>query len=267
VMFHETCVPLWPWKFTAMFLWQYPQLFALCFVASRVFVSTERWIRQLQGCNPRIDCHHLPVGSNLPLCALTKEEARARLDLPTDAILLGVFGSAHGSKMLDWVGSAARAVYQRFPRTSILYIGQDGQPVRKACAGAPFLDKGILPAAEAALGVRAMDLLLAPFTDGISTRRTSAMSALQHGVPLCSTVSKWSDPVFRDRRCPGLSLCNPSGVERYVSCVLAVADEVLGNADLGNHLKDLYDASFSWPVISNRMLAQLARKSHEPRRS
>jgi hypothetical protein len=257
VMFHETCVPLHPLKFTAMFLWQYPQLVALCFAANRVFVSTERWTRELRRCNPKIVPHHLPVGSNLPFCALTKEEARARLHLPTDAVLLGIFGSAHESKMLDWVGSAARAVYHRFPRTSILYVGQDGQPVREACARVPFLDKGPLPPAEAALGIRAMDLLLAPFMDGISTRRGSAMSALQHGVPLCSTISKWSDSVFWDWRGPGLSLCNPSRVENYVSCVLALADEVLGNANLGNHLKDLYDATFSWPVISSKMLAHL----------
>jgi hypothetical protein len=257
VMFHETCVPPWPWKFTAMFLWQYPQLVALSFAANRVFVSTERWTRQLRRCNPKIVSYHLPVGSNLPFCALTKKEARALLHLPVDAILIGIFGSAHGSKMLDWVGSAARAVYDRFPSASILYVGQDGQRVRKACAGAPFLDKGPLPAAEAALGIRAMDLLLAPFTDGISTRRGSAMSALQHGVPLCSTISKWSDSIFREWKCPGLILCNPSRVEIYVSCVTDVVNEILRNPNLGSSLKDLYDAKFSWPIVSNRMLAQL----------
>jgi hypothetical protein len=257
VMFHETCVPPWPWRFSAMFLWQYPQLVALSYAASRVFVSTERWIRELRRCNPNIVFHHLPVGSNLPLCALTREEARARLGIPTEAILLGVFGSAHGSKMLDWIGSAARAVSHRFPHTSVLYIGQDGRRVREACAGAPFLDAGPLPAAEAALGIRAMDLMLAPFSDGISTRRTSAMSALQHGVPVCSTISKWSDSIFRDARSPGLSLCNPTRVEEYVRRVLAVAEMILGNADLGNDLKDLYDAKFSWPIIGNKMLAEL----------
>jgi hypothetical protein len=167
VMFHETCVPLWPWKFTAKFLWQYPQLFALSYIASLIFVSTERWAWELRRCNPSIVCQHLPVGSNLPFCALTKEEARARLHLPTDAILLSFFGSAHGSKMPDWVGSAARAIYHRFPHSSILYVGQDSSRVRDACAGSPILDKGPLPAAEAAVSLRSMDLLLAPFSDGI----------------------------------------------------------------------------------------------------
>jgi hypothetical protein len=258
VMFHETCVPLWPWKFTAMFLWQYPQLLALCAVASQIFVSTERWIRQLTRCNPKAVCHHLPVGSNLPFCALSKEEARARLELPKDGILLGVFGSAHSSKMLDWVGAAARAVYQRFPRASVLYIGQEGQTVRDACPGLPFLNKGPLPPARAALGIRAMDLMLAPFIDGISTRRGSAMSGMQHGVPLCSTFSKWSDSAFRSSKCPGLSLCNPTRLEDYIDCVLAAVEGVLANADPGRHLKELYDATFSWPVISNSMLTQLA---------
>jgi glycosyltransferase involved in cell wall biosynthesis len=257
VMFHETCVPYWPWKFTAMLLWQYPQLFAQCLIAKRVFVSTERWSSELRRCNPKVICHHLPVGSNLPFCALTKEEARAQLSLPRDSILLGVFGSAHESKMPDWVGSAARAVYERFPQTSVLYIGQDGQRVRDACTGVPYLDMGPLPAVEAGAAIRAIDLLLAPFSDGISTRRTSAMSALQHGVPLCSTISKWSDNIFREWRSPGLGLCNPANVDDFVLSVLAVAEEVLKNADLGHDLKDLYDASFSWPVISKSMLAHL----------
>jgi hypothetical protein len=257
VMFHETCVPFRPWKFTAMFFWQYPQLVALSFLASRVFVSTERWIQQLRRWNPKIVCHHLPVGSNLPFCALTKQEARARLNLPNEAILLGVFGSAHGSKLLDWVGAAARAVYGRFPRASIFYVGQNGRRIRETCPGIPFQDKGPLPPAEASLGIRSMDILLAPFTDGISTRRGTAMSALQHGVPVCSTISKWSDSVFWDERLPALSLCNLIKGEDYVGCVLAVAAAVLRNADMGSHLKDLYNSKFSWPVISNRLLAQL----------
>jgi hypothetical protein len=257
VMFHETCVPLWPWKYTAMRLWQYPQLFALSVGANRIFVSTERWAPQLQRCNPKIVCHHLPVGSNLPMCALSKQEARERLGIPGDTVLLGIFGTAHRSKMLHWIGTAARAVLHRFPRTLILCVGKDGQLIREACAGVPLLDKGILSAAEAALGIRAMDMLLAPFADGISTRRTSAIVALQHGIPLCSTISKWSDNVFREWKSPGLKLCSPSRLEDYVSGALSVVHEVLGNADLGDQLKDLYDAWFSWPVISNRMLAQL----------
>jgi glycosyltransferase involved in cell wall biosynthesis len=261
VMFHETCVPSWPWKFTAMFLWQYPQFVALSFLASRVFVSTERWIRQLRRFNPKIVCHHLPVGSNLPFCALTKEEARARLNLPNDAILLGAFGSAHGSKMLDWVSAAARAVYQRFPRASIFYIGQDGRRIREISDGTPLLDVGCLSAEEAASGIRAMDLLLAPFSDGISTRRTSAMSALQHGVPLCSTISKWSDSVFREARIPALSLCEPTSIEEYVCCVLRVAEQILENADFGNNLRDLYETRFSWPVISKSLLRHLSMEA------
>jgi hypothetical protein len=224
VMFHETCVPLHPLKFTAMFLWQYPQLVALCFAANRVFVPTERWTRELRRCNPKIVPHHLPVGSNLPFCALTKEEARARLHLPSDAVLLGIFGQRTRARCSS--GSAQPPVLSiiafRAPRsfTSVKMVNLYEKPA----PGCHFWTKAPSHPAEAALGIRAMDLLLAPFMDGISTRQGSAMSALQHGVPLRSTISKWSDSVFWDWRGPGLSLCNPSRVENYVSCVLALAD-------------------------------------------
>lgn len=261
VMFHETCVPFWPWKFTAMRLWQYPQLFVQSFVAQRVFVSTERWTGELRRCNPKVICHHLPVGSNLPFCSLTKKEARALLNLPRDSLLLGMFGSAHESKMPDWVGSAACAVYKRFPQTSVLYIGQDGQRVREACTGTPYLDMGPMPALEAAAAIRAMDLLLAPFMDGISTRRTSAISALQHGVPICSTISKWSDQIFWEWQSPGLGLSDPSNVEGFIRSVLSVAEEAIENAELGHNLRELYDARFAWPVISESLLGHLGEQS------
>ncbi len=35
--------------------------------------------------------------------------------------------------------------------------------------------------------IAAMDIMLNPFTDGISTRRGSALAALQQGVPLVTT--------------------------------------------------------------------------------
>jgi hypothetical protein len=59
-------------------------------------------------------------------------------------------------------------------------------------------------------------------------------------------------------RSPGLSLSNPTRVEEYIRSVSAMAEKILQNADLGIDLRELYEAKFSWPVISKGMPAPLS---------
>jgi hypothetical protein len=81
VMFHETYAPAWPWKFTIMRLWQWPQFVALTRLAHVIFVSSERWIGQIRACTPQLACIHLPVDSNLPRCPHSRKEAQQRLGI------------------------------------------------------------------------------------------------------------------------------------------------------------------------------------------
>jgi hypothetical protein len=46
--------------------------------------------------------------------------------------------------------------------------------------------------------MRAMDLLISPFIDGISTRRGSAIAGFQHGVAVASTLAHHTDALLRE---------------------------------------------------------------------
>ncbi|MBV8281656.1 MAG: glycosyltransferase family 4 protein, partial [Candidatus Eremiobacteraeota bacterium] len=206
VMFHETfAVPLWPWQQIVMRIWQYPQFALLARTGRCHFVSTERWLAQVRRW-AKGPSQLLPVGSNLPLCDLTKREAREKLGLSPDALILGVFGFAHQSKRTAWIGAAARSIHHRFPQTEVLCIGQVGQLVRNVCGKTPVHDHGFLPGPEVSLRLRAMDLFLAPLTDGISGRRGSVVAALQHGLPICSTVRNYTDTYLKNLVSPAFSL-------------------------------------------------------------
>lgn len=254
VMFHETYVPAWPWKFTVMRLWQWPQFVALTRLAHAIFVSSERWIGQIHACTPRAVCIHLPVGSNLPRCPHSSAEARQRLGIGPETKVLGAFGSGHVSKLSRLVSVAAEAVGSRYPDTILLSVGKGGQALRAECAGvANFRDEGPLPPEEAALRIRAMDVMLAPFADGLATRRGSAIAALQHGVSVCSTVTRWTDRLLVDPPWAGIRLCAPDQPDVYARNAL----DLVAQPPSDEEIRQRHDAVFGWPNIAGRLLAFL----------
>lgn len=258
LMFHETYVPLWPWRFTMMRLWQYPQFAFIVRMARVLFVSTERWLPQVQRWTKR-SCSVLPVGSNLPRCELSKAEARVRLGFPPETLLLGTFGFAHVSKRTEWVGAAARRIYERFPQTELLSVGQKSDSLVAACAPVPVHQHGFLPGLEASLRLRAMDLFLAPFADGLSSRRTSAVTAFQHAVPVCSTFREYTDSFLRDLASPAVSLTPSDNETRFTESAVEMAGRFVQQSDLGQDLAKLHNEHFAWPVIARRLIVELEK--------
>lgn len=248
VMAHETFVPLWPIQCAIMRAWQRPQFFRVCRAAHRLFVSTARWATEVAGVSGIPKPILLPVGSNLPVATLNREEARKKLEISADATVVALFGNAHPSRLTGWAGAAARAL----PEAQVLYVGRDGAIFREACAGVPFRDEGFLMDAEAALRLRAADCLLSPFTDGISARRGSALAALRQGTPVATTSRSWSDPIMLDN--PLVFSCPvKAGAGAFCTAALrakAAADQGLPHFD--------FDASpFAWPVKAKNMVAAL----------
>ena len=256
-MFHETfVVPFLPWQHIVMRLWQYPQFVSLARAGERHFVSTERWLAQVRRW-AKAPSQLLPVGSNVPLCSLTKREARKRLNLNADALLLGVFGFAHQSKRTEWIGAAARRIHAQFPQTEVLCIGQVGEGVKSACGETPVHAHGSLPGTEVSLRLRAMDLFLAPLADGISGRRGSIVAALQHGLPICSTVRSYTDAFLKNLVSPAFSLVPHDNQTLFCQEALRMAEKALLQSNFGHELKEFHDKHFAWPIIAEQMVAGL----------
>lgn len=194
--FHETMVPRWPWNFAVMRLWQNRIFQQMCALAEVSFVSTTRWVPQVRAARADLPCHHITIGSNATFCDVSRAEARQPFGLAAQTPVLGIFGQAHISRLIDWVGEAARRLATELPGATILYVGPDGEVTRAACAPIPIIDAGVLPGDTMGRSFRAMDLLLSPFIDGLSTRRSSVSSVLQHGIPVATTRQEWTDRLF-----------------------------------------------------------------------
>jgi glycosyltransferase involved in cell wall biosynthesis len=187
VMVHEMFVPLTNWKFLAMSPWQRWQFWRLAGDADVMFFSVGIWadkVRPLRRGRPTL---HLPVGSNIPHVSITRTEARARLGITDNTLVLGLFGNAHIEKKLDVVRDAAHALSEAGHNITVLHLGSDKVTVGELLKNIPMIADGALPAEEVSCRFAAMDIHLLPFSDGISTRRTTLMTGLQHGIATVGT--------------------------------------------------------------------------------
>jgi glycosyltransferase involved in cell wall biosynthesis len=201
----------------------------------------------------------MSVGSNLPRVPITREEARGRLKIPDGRFVLGMFGSARFDRNLRWVKSAAGALRDAKADAMLLYVGADGAAVRDAVTEIPVLAEGPLPGEEASRRLAAMDLYLAPFSDGVSTRRTSMLSGLQHGLPVVATRAEATDEVLLREDGRGLVLAGIDPTEQFAARVreLWLNPELRRRIALGG--LELYEREFSWPRIGQRLLDALSR--------
>ncbi len=254
VMAHEMFVPLTTWKFAAMSPWQRWQFWRLASDADVMFFSVGIWADKVRPFRRGRPTLHLPVGSNIPRVPISRAEARARLGIAEDTIVLGLFGSAHVSRMLDWVRDAARAVCAAGHDTLLLYVGPDGATVRDTCVGIPLIADGPLPPDEVSVRLSAMDIHLTPFTDGVSTRRGSFVAGLQHSVTTVGTKKHNTDQFLLQEDGTAFMLVASHKRQQFIDTVCSLAADPAARNDLGQAGQDLFQRKFVWPQVAIQLL-------------
>ncbi len=232
--------------------WQRAQCRAILRQADAVFASTEVLREALRGLAGRADVRHLPVGSNLPDRREARGEVRGRLDLAEDELALAAFGTGHPSQLGSLVARAASATGGRPP--VLLNLGAGAPAPAELPHGTRVLSPGRLPEAELAGWLAAGDLFVAPFSDGVSTRRTTLMAALQHELAVVGTRGPNTDRVLA-RATDALALVHPDAPGELERAVHGLARNPERRRAVGLAGRRLYDERFGWPVIADALAA------------
>jgi glycosyltransferase involved in cell wall biosynthesis len=115
---------------------------------------------------------------------------------------------------------------------------------------------GPQPADEVSRLFAAMDVALMSFIDGVSTRRSSFMTALSHGVATVTTFGKATGPLLREaaeRQCfLAAAADDPAAYARAVNCLAADAAYRARVARAGEAWAERH---VGWPRAAERVLA------------
>jgi glycosyltransferase involved in cell wall biosynthesis len=171
--------------------------------ADRAFVSIPGWRAMVEPLlHDGANVTWLPVPSAIPVLDDPAQSAEIRGRYGDGRPLVGHFGT---------YGDAIRRLLEPTLETlatisdcNILLLGEGSDAFRQRLVSAhPSLARrlfatGRLSAADVSRHVGACDLMLQPYPDGVSSRRTSGMVALSHGRPLVTTVGWLTEPMWSE---------------------------------------------------------------------
>jgi glycosyltransferase involved in cell wall biosynthesis len=241
---------------TALALWQRGQLAALRVSSDIVCAAIEPWVDQLRRNLPLRRTAHLPVGSNLPDRSSERGRVRERLGLSDEDFVLTVFGTDHPSRLWEYC-DAALAQIAALRRVTVLSLGAGNRFPVNAPPGVRVERPGFLPAEEVAELISASDLVLSPFTDGVSSRRGSAMAAFQHGVAVVATSGHLTDPTLLAT--DGLALVPVGDPDAFADTAARLARDEKARRTAAEAGHALYLREYDWPRIAERLLDLLER--------
>jgi len=201
----------------------------------------------------------LPVVSNIPVVDDPAGSREVRLrHAPTGGSIIGHFGAydRHNTELLL---ATAAPLISNGSKDVLLLLGRGGEEVRNILIRkSPELKNrvhatGTLSAADLSLHLKACDVMLQPYIDGISSRRCSALAALAHGIPVLTTRGALTETLWDSSKAVALT---------PVENVSALADEtrrLLSDAEERNKMscsaKALYEQRFN-PEITISSLRQ-----------
>jgi glycosyltransferase involved in cell wall biosynthesis len=105
----------------------------------------------------------------------------------------------------------------------------------------------------------ACDLVLQPFPDGLSTRRTSLMNALAHGIPVVSNSGHLTEEIWEENGSVALGATG-TGPDLAPVCTRLLLDQS-ARKSFGEKGAELYRTRFDWPNILSVLRSSPDRKS------
>ena len=261
MMAHENYTPFVNLKLSIMAMYQRPQFRKLLRAAEVTFFSMEKFVGIHRSWAPGRTMIHLPVGSNIPPVPVDRADVRARLGFAPDEVVLGVFGTAHASRLLDLVGHSVRHVQAKGLKVRLLYVGPDGGAFAAQFPGVSCITDGPHPSDEVSRRLAAMDVFLATYVDGISSRRGAFIADLQHGLPIAATVRHNTDPFLVDEGSKAYLLASPDQPEQFAENVAKLATDRALAQSLAAGATALFDRVFSWPRIAQKLIQSLLQVS------
>ena len=218
--------------------------------ARRVWMSIPAWEERLRpyALGRTLPFRWLPVSSNIPVVddSASVSKTRARYAHAGEQII-GHFGTydRHTTGLLLKI---VPALLRERERCVVLLIGRGSEAMReeliRKCPelSAQSHATGTLAAADLSLHISSCDVMLQPYIDGISSRRTSAMVCLSHGVPLVTTSGRLTEPLWA--KSEAVALVAVEETEALVETTITLLSDEASRRRMSVAARALYDERF-----------------------
>lgn len=257
IIVHETFLPIRNWKTAVLSTWLKAQLWSLSRVADAIFTVIEPWVPKLTNWFPNKTVQHLPVSSNMPLVVACRDEVRTSLGISPETIVLGLFGRIQRTRSLEHIIKAVNRTREAGFEVVVLYMGLEPAEAKNCLSNVPLIADGPLTPDEISRRFAAINVYLMPIDEGVSTRRTSLMTGLQHGVPTVATSGPATDMMLKREDGKALVLADVNAPDDFANAVLHLVSNPLERKLISEGARQFFLKEFTWHQIGSKFLTTL----------
>jgi glycosyltransferase involved in cell wall biosynthesis len=253
LMVHEPFLPFvrGKWKQNAAAIVQRFMTRIILGSARRVWLSTPAWepvIRPYDS-NRERPYEWLPLPSTVPEADDPEGLRRVKERYKVAGPLLGHFGT-FGPPITPLLRAIIPPLLQCSKGAGLLLIGPNSAPFRDALVrDFPDLESAVFAVGQIAaqdpalsLHLSACDLLLQPYPDGVTGRRTSIMAALAHGRATVTNTGPFTEPLWAENQPVALA---PAGdTAAFVDAAARLIEDPAARAALGESARAFYRRFF-----------------------
>jgi glycosyltransferase involved in cell wall biosynthesis len=260
LMVHEPFLPFSrsSWRQSAAAAVQRFMTVILLRAAGHVWVSTPTWARVLQpyALLRRHTFAWLPVISNVPVLDDPAAVAAIRDRYAPSGTLIGHF-STFGPPITPMLRAILPRLLASASQVSVLLMGGGGEAFRSSFISEhPNLAQrihasGRLDDRDLSFHISACDILIQPFPDGVTSRRTTVMAGLSHGRPIVTTTGPLTESFWKSSN--ALVLAAVEDDDAFVSSVIRLLDDATKRAHLADCGRELYRSQFDIECIVSRL--------------
>ena len=242
-------------------------VFQLARTSAGLITTNHEDDRRLHQSTPR---RMIPIGSSIPRLDCTQRERtnyRRRSGADDHSFLLGHFGFVKPIKGVHYLLDSLSNLRKTRRDLKLVFIGARGNAV-DGVEDARYLEDldsqiergdladsvhwtGELPDAEVAAWFNAVDLMVFPFTDGASFRRSSLIAAIHQGCPILTTKPVVDIADFAHKR--NLYLVEPSSATAIKDAILDLMHDRTQLSRLQNGTRHLRER-FDWDGITRETI-------------
>lgn len=245
VMFHEPFFYFGlrrPWR-NVLALAQRRMAAILLRSATHVYYSTESWRRLLEPFGAPVSVEVLPIPATIPTDVSDDVVDRLRARF-AGSPLVGHFGT-YGDHVAGELTRIVPPLLERLPRARMLLTGRGAGTFAEQLGHAARARLDVLSeqdGASIAAALRACDILVQPFPDGVTTRRTSMMAALSSGRAVVTTSGELTETVWD---VAAVAMAPAGEPTRFVDEVERLSADPTHRDAIGARGRQLYDERFA----------------------
>jgi len=197
----------------------------------------------------------LPLTSNIPVAGAAVAGAIRRQYAPY-GVLLGHFGT-FGPAIVPLLHEILARVLSAIPNVSVLLIGGGSHSFRDAFVHQSegwrqrIHAMGHLDPQALSQHISACDVLVQPYPDGVTSRRTTIMAALSHSRAVVTTSGPLTESFWETSRAVALA---PAGdTEAFLRSLMPLLESPVERVRLGEVARELYCRRFDIHHIVERL--------------